>query len=90
MGKRNLYIGLKYQKDIDSAPRIIFKYYSFNTDNIIKMLERYQIPVIHDRMLVRLLEQLPVGREIPEELYLVIAKIYKILYQHGYIKEKNH
>ncbi len=90
MIKRNIYVGLRFRKEIDIAPKVVFKYYCFDTDNIMKILEKNKIPVIKDKMLVRLLEQIPLGMEIPEELYMVIAKIYKVLYKHGYIKEENY
>jgi type III secretion system FlhB-like substrate exporter len=54
------------------------------------MLKKENIPLISDRILVSLLEQIPTGSEVPEELYIVIANIYRILYKNGYIKKENH
>ncbi len=88
MRKKNLYIGLKYRPDLDIAPRVLFKIYS-NQSDIINVLEDYGIPVYRDTVLLSILEQLPVGQEIPEELYIIIAKIYRVLYKNGYIQKKN-
>lgn len=88
MRKKNLYIGLKYRPNLDNAPRVLFKIYS-NLSDIINVFDNNGIPVYKDPILLSILEQLPVGKEIPEELYLIIAKIYRVLYKNGYIQKKN-
>jgi len=90
MKNKNIYIGLKYSPNVDNAPKVIFKFYSYQSDKIITMLKKENIPLISDRILVSLLEQIPIGSEVPEELYIVIANIYRILYKNGYIKKENH
>jgi flagellar biosynthesis protein len=90
MKNKNLYIGLKYNPPIDNAPNILFKFYAHKTDKLVVMLKKENIPIIKDKILVSILGQLPVGSEIPEELYIAIANIYKILYKNGYIKKENY
>jgi flagellar biosynthesis protein len=90
MKNKNIYIGLKYSPNVDNAPRVLFKFCSYQSDKIITMLKKENIPLIRDRILVSLLEQIPTGSEVPEELYIVIANIYRILYKNGYIKKENH
>ena len=90
MKNKNIYVGLKYNPNVDNAPRVLFKFYSFQSDKIITILKNENIPLISDRILVSLLEQIPTGSEVPEELYLIIANIYRILYKNGYIKKENH
>ncbi|GIX43392.1 MAG: hypothetical protein KatS3mg129_3125 [Leptospiraceae bacterium] len=88
MKNKNIYIGLKFNPGYDNAPKILFKFYSFETDKLLTMFRKEKIPIIKDKVLVSILEQLPVGSEIPEELYFTIANIYKILYNNGYIKKE--
>lgn len=88
MFPKKLFIGLKYEPFFDRAPKIQFKIQGSLSDKIIKEFKKNKIPIWKDANLVNVLKHLKVGEEIPEELYIVIANIYKVLYNNGYIKEK--
>ncbi len=79
-------IGLKYNPYVDQAPKIHFKFTGFLPENIIREIKKKQIPIIQNSMLAEVLSKIEIQKEIPEELYLVISRIYKILYENGYIK----
>ncbi|MCS7205524.1 MAG: hypothetical protein NZ853_07490 [Leptospiraceae bacterium] len=87
--KRKKFIGLKYEPDVDVAPRICFKIHTSNSDFFVKVLENYKIPLIKDEILTSILDKIPLNWEIPKELYFTIAKIYGILYKDGYLKKKS-
>ncbi|MFN3603328.1 MAG: EscU/YscU/HrcU family type III secretion system export apparatus switch protein [Leptonema sp. (in: bacteria)] len=87
MNLKKIYIGLRYNSRNDKAPKIHFKYYGYLSENILRLWEKNNIPIIKDDILMKTLKELHVGEEIPEELYLLIANIYKMLYKNGYLKE---
>ncbi len=82
---RKKYVGLKYNPKKNNAPEVLFKFYASNSDRINNIIKNYGIPMYKDEMLVYLLEQIPVGKEIPQELFFAIARIYTILIQDGHI-----
>lgn len=89
MIQKKFFIGLKYDPFVDRAPKIQFKIQGPLSDKIINEFKKNNIPIFKDANLVNILKHLKIGEEIPEELYIVIANIYKVLYNNGYIKEKN-
>lgn len=80
------FIGLKYNPYVDVAPKIHFKFQGFFPENILWEVKKKQIPIIKNSMLVEVLNKIEIHKEVPEELYFVISRIYKILYENGYIK----
>jgi flagellar biosynthesis protein len=48
---------------------------------LIQMARENKVPVIEDKLLVEMLEQLNVNQEIPPELYQVVAEILVTIYR---------
>ncbi len=59
----------------DAAPKIVAKGQGFIAENILKKSEEYDIPVIKDDRLLKMLDNINIGDYIPEELYEVVAEV---------------
>lgn len=72
----NKAVALRYRTDEDMAPVVIASGYGQIADKIIGIAEEKGIPVFKDDSAASMLCMLEVGRNIPPELYEVIAAIY--------------
>lgn len=64
-----------------SAPKVTAKGRGAVAERLITMARENQIPVVEDKMLVEMLDQLNVNQEIPGELYQVVAEILVAVYK---------
>ncbi len=71
-------IALHY--DGENAPRIAAKGRAELAERILALAEEHGIPLHEDPELVAVLAQIPLGDEIPETLYLVIAEVIAFAY----------
>ena len=62
------------------APKVSAQGLDSVAEQIIAVAKEHDIPLHEDAQLARLLMTLELGEEIPEELYLVIAKIIAFAY----------
>lgn len=86
--RRNKAVALRYRVDEDAAPVVIASGYGQIADKIIGVAEDKGIPVYKDDSAASMLCMLEVGRNIPPELYEVIAAIYmQILTVSGKVKK---
>ena len=69
-------VALRYNADEDMAPVVIASGYGTIADKIIGIAEEKGIPVFKDDSAASMLCMLEVGRNIPSELYEVIAAVY--------------
>ncbi len=69
-------VALRYRLEEDMAPVVIAAGYGIIADKIIDIAEERGIPVFKDDSAASMLCMLEVGRNIPPELYEVIAAIY--------------
>lgn len=67
-------IAIKYDTD-DIAPRVIAKGSGYVADRIIQNAHTGVIPVYKDEKLVKELDKVDIGSNIPKELYEVVAKV---------------
>lgn len=74
--KRNKAVALKYNMEEDVAPVVIAAGYGDVAQRIIDLAEKQGIPVFRDESAASLLCMLDIGKNIPEELYQVVAAIY--------------
>lgn len=74
--RQNKAVALRYQVEEDSSPVVIASGYGTIAERIIEIAEQEGIPVFRDDSAASLLCMLEVGRNIPPELYEVIAAIY--------------
>ncbi len=71
-------VALKY--DGTSAPRVVAKGRRETAGRIIALAEEHDVPLHHDPDLVRVLSHVPLGDEIPRELYLAVAEVIAFAY----------
>lgn len=67
---------LKYDIGQDMAPVVIASGYGTIAEQIINIAEQRGIPVYRDDSISSMLCMLDVGKNIPPELYEIIAKVY--------------
>ncbi|MCL2699656.1 MAG: EscU/YscU/HrcU family type III secretion system export apparatus switch protein [Defluviitaleaceae bacterium] len=68
-------VALKYDPNIDRAPRVIAKGAGYIHDKIVEKAHENKIAVMSDPELVRELTKLDLGEGIPPELYEVVAQV---------------
>lgn len=79
--RRERAAALRYKASESRAPRVVAKGSGWLAKRIIREAREHGIPVREDPLLVEVLMGLDLYREIPQELYQVIAEIYAFLYR---------
>ncbi len=69
-------VALKYDPDFDLAPVVVAAGYGDIASKIIDVGEQRGIPVFRDDSTASMLCMLEVGRNVPVELYEVVAAVY--------------
>ena len=72
---------LRYDLEGDNAPVIIAKGEGEIAQKIINTAQEHDIPLKEDKDLVRVLLQLELDTEIPEELYQAVAEILSFIFE---------
>ncbi|MGD0153939.1 MAG: EscU/YscU/HrcU family type III secretion system export apparatus switch protein [Thermacetogeniaceae bacterium] len=71
---------LRYVQGKDAAPRVVASGKGIVAERIIREAEQHGVPVHDDPDLARLLAMLPLGAEIPPELYAAVAEVLAFVY----------
>ncbi|MDY0211848.1 MAG: EscU/YscU/HrcU family type III secretion system export apparatus switch protein [Desulfuromonadaceae bacterium] len=71
---------LKYD-GADSAPVVVASGQGEIAERIVKLAHEAGLHISNDPVLAELLAKVPVGQEIPEELYLAVAEILTYVYR---------
>ena len=79
---------LKYNSQADSAPVVKAKGMGVIADRIIEIAKENNVPTKEDPDLVELLMQIDVDKEIPPELYKVVAEILAFVYRLNNLKSE--
>ncbi len=74
----DLAVALQY--DGSNAPRVTAKGKGKTAEEIIAIAEQHDIPLHTDVVLVDMLAKIPLGDEIPRELYLAVAEVIAFAY----------
>jgi flagellar biosynthesis protein len=74
-------VALRYDKQEDSAPRVVAKGKGYLADKIIDVAREHDIPLYKDKNLVQVLEALDLETEIPPELYRAVAEVLAFIYR---------
>ncbi|MGB9710372.1 MAG: EscU/YscU/HrcU family type III secretion system export apparatus switch protein [Thermodesulfovibrio sp.] len=74
-------VALKYDKERDTAPKVVAKGRGWIADKIIELARQHGIPLKEDEALVEVLSKLPLYEEIPVELYKAVAEILVFVYK---------
>lgn len=75
-----LAIALQYDKEKDSAPRVLAKGIRFRAEKIRAIAREHKIPILRNVPLAHALFRVEVGEEIPEELYDAVAEVLNLVY----------
>lgn len=70
---------LAYNPEIHSAPKLVAKAEGRLADTLIRVAKESGVLVIRDEVMVQTIDHLPNGKEIPRELYEVVAAVFRIL-----------
>ena len=68
-------VAIKYEKVKDEVPTVIAKGIGKVAEKIIEIAKENNIPIMHQTKLVNELYSLDIPSEIPEDMYLIVAKI---------------
>lgn len=79
--KRRRAVSLSYKQDKHNAPIVSAAGKGYVAEEIIKLAEEHNVPIVEDESLVELLAELNVNEVIPEELYQVVAEVFAFIYQ---------
>lgn len=71
---------LRYEQGKDAAPRVVASGKGIVAERIIKEAEQHGVPVRDDPDLAKLLAMLPLGEEIPPDLYAAVAEVLAFVY----------
>ena len=71
-------VALKY--DGKNAPKITAKGDGLTAEQILTIAEKHGIPLQANPDLARVLAQVPLGEEIPKELYIAVAEVIAFAY----------
>ncbi len=68
-------VALRYDRDINQAPEVVAAGQGWLAEKILALARDHEIPSYEDQELVEALLKLPVGSEIPPELYQLVAQV---------------
>ena len=74
-------VALKYDPGKQTAPKVVAKGRAHVAENILAAAQRNSIPVYQNKSLVNMLMALELDREIPPELYHVVAEVLAYVYR---------
>lgn len=77
----NQAIALLYNEKESESPKVVASGKGTVADNIIKTAREAGIHIQEDPNLVELLSKVPIGDEIPVELYQTVAEVLAFVYQ---------
>ena len=74
-------VALKYDEKTNDAPRLIAVGEGHLAEKIIEIAKKENVPLVENTEVVSKLVHLPVGVEIPQELYEAVARILIFVYK---------
>ena len=78
---RKTAVALQYDRASMPAPQVVAKGRGIVAEKLIAMARDNGIPVVEDKLLVEMLDQLNLNQQIPGELYQVVAEILVAVYK---------
>ena len=73
-------VALKYDREKDSAPKVVAKGLRLKAEQIRELAKQYGVPVMRNVPLANALYRIDVGQDIPEELYDAVAEVLNFVY----------
>lgn len=74
-------VALRYHKETDHAPKVIAKGSGTVAERIKQIALQNDIPLHRDDVLVEMLSEIELDREIPPELYAAMAEVLSWIYR---------
>jgi len=74
-------VALGYETDGGGAPKVLAAGFGEVANRIMDLARESGVHIHQDENLVKLLAQVPVGSEIPEEAYQLVAELLSFLYR---------
>lgn len=74
-------VALRYDKEKDSAPRVVAKGAGIVADKIISAATQNSVPIYANKTLSNMLMAVELDREIPPELYHAVAEILAYIFR---------
>lgn len=71
---------LKYDREKDRAPKLVAKGRGIVAQRIVEIAKEHNVPVYEDHDLAEALNLLDINKEIPEELYQIVAEVLVFIY----------
>ncbi len=81
-------VALKYDPMQNEAPIVAAKGSGLLADRILELAREHSIPVQEDAALVEVLSKLDLDRQIPPELYSLVAEILSFIYRSDKLAER--
>lgn len=78
--KRKKAVALRYDPIKDKAPKVTAKGAGDVAERIIDIARQHNIPVKDDADLVEVLSKLDINKEIPSNVYVVVAELLAFVY----------
>jgi flagellar biosynthesis protein len=77
-GQRDIAVALRY--DGENAPRVTAKGSDLVADEMMRIAAAHDVPLYPNPELATALVQIPLGEEVPEELYRAVAEVISFAY----------
>ena len=79
MGKKRVAASIKYDEG-DNAPRLTAYGQGIVADKILEIAAKAGVPLYREENLAGKLGRVEIGREIPQELYGIVAEVLSFIY----------
>ncbi|MEY4718184.1 MAG: hypothetical protein RL563_802 [Pseudomonadota bacterium] len=73
-------IAVALQYDGQNAPKVTAKGEGFTAHQILAIAEKHGVPLQNEPELARILAHVPLGDDIPQELYVAVAEVIAFAY----------
>ena len=74
-------VAIRYDRDRENAPRVVAKGKGFVAEQLLAIARRHAVPVYQNQTVTQLLMAVELDREIPPEMYAVVAEILAYVYR---------
>lgn len=81
MEEKKQAVALRYDQTENKAPKITAKGRGYTAEKILKLAQQNAVPIYQDKALVSMLMALELDREIPPEMYSVVAEMLAYVYR---------
>lgn len=74
-------VALSYQRENNDAPKVVAKGSGFVAEKILATGKQHSVPIYKNKTLVSMLMAVELDREIPPELFQVVAEVLAYIYR---------